>query len=103
MYRISWPRKHPEKFGADKQVPNARVGLSWQASQALGGSEVVCRQVGLEFTFDQPMSSSMDALRLLMKASRHALKLEICEVQREQGAAAREAFFEIVSRDESTW
>ena len=27
-------RKHPEKFGGENQAPDARVGISWQASEA---------------------------------------------------------------------
>ncbi|CAJ1345297.1 unnamed protein product [Effrenium voratum] len=70
-----YTKKHPEKFGADGQAPDARFGISWQAAE-----------VGLKFSFGQPMSNSMDALRLLVK------------VQREHSPAVREAFFEIVSR-----
>lgn len=70
-----YTKKYPEKFGGENQAPDARVGISWQASE-----------VGLKFTFDQHMSNSMDALRLLMK------------VQREQSANVREDFFEVVSR-----
>lgn len=70
-----YTRKHPEKFGGESQAPDARVGISWQASE-----------VGLKFTFDQHMSNSMDALRLLMK------------VPKEQPPKVREEFFEVVSR-----
>jgi len=70
-----YTKKHPEKFGGENQAPDARVGISWQASE-----------VGLKFTFGQHMSNSMDALRLLMK------------VQREHSPSVREAFFEVVSR-----
>ena len=54
-----YTKKHPEKFGGENQAPDARVGISWQASE-----------VGLKFTFGQHMSNSMDALRLLMKVQR---------------------------------
>lgn len=27
-------RKYPEKFGGENQAPDARVGISWQASEA---------------------------------------------------------------------
>ncbi|CAE7765422.1 unnamed protein product [Symbiodinium sp. CCMP2592] len=70
-----YTKKHPEKFGGKDQAPDARFGISWQASE-----------VGLKFVFNQPMSNSMDALRLLMK------------VQREYSPEIREQFFEILSR-----
>ncbi|CAE7688154.1 unnamed protein product [Symbiodinium sp. CCMP2456] len=70
-----YTKRHPEKFGGKDQARDARFGISWQASE-----------VGLKFVFNQPMSNSMDALRLLMK------------VQRECSPEIREQFFEILSR-----
>lgn len=70
-----YTRKNPQKFGGEGQAPDARFGISWQAAE-----------VGLRFVFSQPMSNSMDALRLLMK------------VQDEQMPAVREKLFEVISR-----
>jgi len=70
-----YTKKHPEKFGGEGQPPHARFGISWQAAE-----------VGLKFCFDQRMSNSMDALRLLQKA------------QSEFTPELREDLFETISR-----
>lgn len=70
-----YTRKNPQKFGGEGQPPDARFGIGWQAAE-----------VGLRFVFSQPMSNSMDALRLLMK------------VQDEESPAVREKLFEVISR-----
>lgn len=71
----SYTRQHPEKFGGEGQPPHARFGLGWQAAE-----------VGLKFVFNQTMSNSMDALRLIQK------------VQREHSPEVRERLYEIISR-----
>lgn len=70
-----YTRKHPEKFGGKGQPPNARFGLAWQGAE-----------VGLKFSFNQPMSHSMDSVRLLMK------------VQSEHSPEQREKLYEAIAR-----